>query len=895
MGDYMIKMNEGKNNGNYWKTLLIVIASLICIVFIGVYAFIRFYDSYIDHVLYKERLNQMREVTTQLFTGIEDVMQNQRDRTDTFCRYVELGKPDNTESLLTFMRKQVKLNGMDEKSEDLVAVDELGRYLTQDGWQGTLEEMDLLLDKPDKTSFVSKSMTSGRTYMYFLNRLEEPVVMKDGGRTVRLIYYGFCQDMEKLNHYFTCDAYNNSNSVYVLDNSGARIFCSSSSNLIPGYNSYSTLEGMEYLHGNSFDEAKNDLDSTGHGYSNAVLDGMEYYYALYRMEHAEWTLLFLVPSSYVASDVVSMVSTTVRLIVIFAGILLVVTTILITLTLHLKQRQEMETEHQNSEKLAQINKELDHKNSRLIQAVQLAKEATKKAEVASERAEQAMVEAQNASRAKTDFLANMSHDIRTPMNAIVGITSLMAHEKTNPEKLDTYIHKVQSSSKHLLSLINDVLDMSKIESGEVTLNMEHVNFAEQVNQIDSIVRPQLEERNQSFIVRVHEIFHEDLIGDSVRMRQVFINLLSNAIKYTPNGGEISLDITELVCDVPGKAKYSIIVKDNGYGMTPEFLQRIFEPFTRAENSTTNKVQGTGLGMAITKNIVELMGGTITVQSGLGKGSRFEVTIMLDIDENVDSKLPVNNIMLVTDEDALVRNVRAALTKSGAVLYTVSTVEEAEKLIEQEKVDVILLGGHLYDSTLSETVKQLKNIAKDAVLIFCCDYASQEKVYDILTNSGIDGLVARPFFLLNFANVLNQKCGKADNIIDSDANALKGKKFLCAEDNALNAEILQAILEMEGATCKIYPNGKEIAEAFVDVRPGDYDAILMDVQMPVMNGLDATRAIRRSKNPLGRTIPIIAMTANAFSSDVKECLDAGMNAHVSKPLDIAVLKKTLSHC
>lgn len=346
------------------------------------------------------------------------------------------------------------------------------------------------------------------------------------------------------------------------------------------------------------------------------------------------------------------------------------------------------------------------------------------------------------------------------------------------EKLHADILKVQTSSNHLLSLINDVLDMSRIESGEVTLNQEQIILADQVGQIDSIIRPQVLEKGQTLTIRVHEIAHEYLIGDAVRLRQVLINLLSNAMKYTPKGGDIRFDLAELACDKPETAKFSFTVTDTGYGMAPELMKHIFEPFTRAENSVTNKVQGTGLVLAITKNNVDLMGGAINVRSQVGQGSQFTVTLEFPIDPN-----------------------------------------------------------------------------------------------------------RKP-------QVVNQSYSELEASRAEKGAMLRGMRFLCAEDNALNAEILQALLDMSGASCTFYPNGRELVEAFQSVKPGDYDAILMDIQMPVMNGLDATAAIRNGSNPLGKTIPIIAMTANAFSEDVKDCLDAGMDAHVAKPLDIAVLERAL---
>lgn len=866
-------MNETKTHAKTdfnIKMLAAVIAAFVLIVSGGVIAFIKVYSSYIDNILYHERLKQMQEVTTQLYNGLEDVVQNKWDTADVFCNYVELGKPADADTLVKFMGKQAALNNMDGHNDDkLVAVDELGRYLTQDGWQGTLTSMDLLQNKPEQVSFIEKSVTTEKTTMYFLNRLSEPVTMSDGSRTVNIIYYGTAQDMAELDHYFRCEAYGNSNSVYVLDTKGIRVF--SSSDLLPGYNAYSVLERMEYLHDTSFDVARRELDEKGLSYSNAVFDGEEYYYSLYKMDNAEWVLLFLVPSEYVAQDTVSLVKTTEKMVLVFALILLVITTVVIFQIVRFKQRQVLNAERKNSDSLARMNEELSE---------------------ALTTAENAEREAKEANKAKSEFLSNMSHDIRTPMNAIVGISKLMEHERNDPEKLEYYIHKVQGSSRHLLSLINDVLDMSKIESGGVTLNHEPVSLAEQVAQVDSMIRPQAEERRQNFTVRVDNVVHEYLIGDAVRLRQVFINLLSNAVKYTPNGGDITLELSEKPCGIPDCAEFSISVTDTGYGMAPEFVEHIFEPFTRAENSTTNKVQGTGLGMAITKNIVDLMGGSISVQSELDKGSRFEVNISLATDSGRRGELPFKNVLLISDKEDLVRNVRAAFSETDAVLTVAGTEEEADAVLAEGRTDTVLLGGSIQGQKLSENLRRLRERTGGALLIYCCDYSERDEAAKIREKEGVDGIISRPFFLSNMVRAAEHAKNRTSDRVDEESSVLRGMKFLCAEDNALNAEILEALMDMNGASCVIYPNGKALVEAFAQVKQGDFDAILMDVQMPVMNGLEATRAVRRGENPLGKTIPIIAMTANAFSSDVQSCLDAGMDAHVSKPLEIAVLERTI---
>ena len=820
----------------------------------SVVAFTLFYTRYNDRILYAERLSQMQDVTVQLYSGLEDVVGTQWSKVDVLSNYIEAATPADVDELHQFMEQQARMNELDSKLDNLIAVDDHGRYYTETGGKGTLQELDYLLSDPEHISYVSNTVTTNRTKMVFLKRLAQPIPLAEGNA---LVYYGFTRDMNELEPYFDCAAYGGGSGVYVIDRTGLKLFSSQGNEQIHGYNVYNALEGMEYLHGTSFDAAREELEASGMVYSNAVLDGEEYFYSMYRMENAEWTLVFLVNASAVAMNTVELVNTTVIVVMTFAVLMTCVCAGFIFWMQRRQQKKEMAIAEENNAKLERLNAELV-----------------------------------SADKAKSEFLSNMSHDIRTPMNAIVGITDLMAHEGDTSDKMHTYIEKVLMSSRHLLSLVNDVLDMSKIESSEVALNQDSISLAEQVGQVDSIIRSQTNERGQSFRIRVHEVAHEYLIGDGVRLRQIFLNLLSNAVKYTPYGGYVRFDLTELPCDKPGHATFRITVEDNGYGMTPEFVAHIFEPFTRAENSMTNKVQGTGLGMAITKNIVDLMGGTIEIESQPGKGSRFDVVLTFPIDHGVENSFGDRKVMLVSDDDVLCRNVGTSLGAANVPFTLAATEGEARRQLARHPADVILLNGYLHDAHLADTVKALRESARDAVLLFCCDYAQPEQVHEILAKSGVDGLIARPFFLSNLIRAVDGAKDSDMALPQKSGSVLRGKRFLCAEDNLLNAEILEAILDMHGAACTIYPNGQKLVEAFQSVNPGEYDAILMDVQMPVMNGLEATRAIRAGENPLGQTIPILAMTANAFTEDIQVCLDAGMDAHVSKPLEISVLERTL---
>ena len=864
------KERISKYNQSAISILLVLVVAVV-----GIGIFLKFYNSYIDETLYAERLNQMREVTTQLFSGLEDVVGNQWKNTINGCRRLMDEAPQSQEEFQTYMEKEAYLEEFESIKSELIAVDQNGMYYTQNGEQGLLGERNYLGTSPSRISFVSNSLTYETSKMLFLKKLEKPITLKADGENVIITYYGISQDMEELNPYFECKAYDGNNSVYVIDPDGLKLFSSSSNSnstgdLLSGYNIYSALEKLEYLHGSSFADTRKELEKGHIAYSNALVDGEEIYYSLYQMDSAEWTLIFLVPSEYVAMNTVRLINVTIRLVLIFAIVLIIACVISIVFLMKNQQRAALKIEKENNEELEKVNNELK-------QAVAVAERASKEAEA--------------ASKAKSDFLANMSHDIRTPMNAIVGISGLMEHEKGNSDKMCGYIDKVQLSSKHLLGLINDILDMSRIESKDVKLNIEPVSLAEQIGQIDSIIRAQANEHYQNFHIHVNGVVHEYLICDGVRLRQIVLNLLSNSVKYTQNGGDITLDFSEVACRVPDHAKFICTVTDNGYGMSKEFIQHIFEPFTRAENSVTNKVQGTGLGMAITKNIVDLMGGEIHVESEIGKGSRFEVIVTLPIDKQKEYTMHEQHILLVSDNERLVHNIVASTSIAPVKVYAASTKEEVSSWLMQEEMDIILLSGCAKNKTLKEMINSLRKMIGNDIPIFCVDYIHDEQIQEWILTSGVDGIIQRPFFLSNLEmEIARMKTNGSCQ--EKNTSILQGMNFLCAEDNELNAEILREILEMYDARCTIYSNGEEIVQAFENVKPQEYSAILMDIQMPKMNGLEATKAIRNGKNPLGKTIPIIAMTANAFSEDVQHCIGAGMDAHVAKPLDIAVLEKTL---
>ena len=520
--------------------------------------------------------------------------------------------------------------------------------------------------------------------------------------------------------------------------------------------------------------------------------------------------------------------------------------------------------------------------------------------------ESALQIAKSANEAKSNFLSNMSHDIRTPMNAIIGFATLLEKDVENPVKVREYIRKISHSSHHLLSLINDILDMSKIESGKSALHIEEFSFPEMLEELYSIIGTQVASKKQQFEMHTKGVIPELVSGDKLRLNQVMINLLSNAVKYTPVGGKITLTVEALKESVRNHAHLRFSVKDNGLGMSEEFVKVIFEPFSRETTAYTKEIQGTGLGMAITKEIIDLMGGTIRVKSKLNQGSEFIVEIELakvtqtfkDVKE-FWTKRNINRMLVVDDEKDVCIEVKELMSETGVkVDYATSGQEALEILSKRQsgktKYDIVLLDWKMPEMDGLETAKHMHDKIDSQLPIMVLTSYNFEEIADEAKKTGINVFLSKPFFVSNFRNAV-AKLQDAEEEKDEDVEeaSLEGLNILAAEDNPINAEILEELLDIEGATCTICENGKVAVETFEKSAPGTYNMIFMDVQMPIMNGHEASKAIRASSHPEAKTIPIIAMTANAFDDDKKMAYDAGMNAHVAKPIDMSVLKKTVA--
>ena len=530
----------------------------------------------------------------------------------------------------------------------------------------------------------------------------------------------------------------------------------------------------------------------------------------------------------------------------------------------------------------------------------------KKAEIESHKAlKEAYRAAENASRAKTEFLSNMSHDIRTPMNAIIGLTAIAGANIESQDRVVECLGKITKSSRHLLGLINEVLDMARIESGRMSLAEEDFSLPELVDNLLTLTKPAIDEHNHQLEVHVEHIEHEAVCGDSLRIQQVFVNLMSNAVKYTPDGGNITLTIKEKPNGFSELGCYEFSIEDNGIGMTPEFQKIMFEPFSRADDHRTTKVQGTGLGMAIARNIVNLMNGDIRVESAPNKGTKITVTVYLKLQENEkeqEKELLDLPVLVVDDDKTCCESTVATLQEIGIAGEWVLTGKEAvERCAARHKTGrdyfAVILDWKMPEMDGIATARRIRECVGEEVTIIILTSFDFSEIEEEARAAGVNAFMAKPLFRSRLTATLRQftsgkKEKNARNYLEDFAKEnYAGKRILLVEDNALNREIATEIIGMTGVTIDIAENGKIAVEKVMEAPEKWYDLIFMDIQMPIMNGYEATAAIRALAGSRGK-VPIIAMTANAFAEDVQLAKNTGMNEHIAKPLDLNKLNDVL---
>ncbi len=509
----------------------------------------------------------------------------------------------------------------------------------------------------------------------------------------------------------------------------------------------------------------------------------------------------------------------------------------------------------------------------------------------------AVAAADRANQAKTDFLSTMSHDIRTPMNAIIGLTAIAGKNVEDTAAVRDNLRKINLASNHLLTLINDILDISKVESGKLTLSPVNFSIVECAENLVNISQPMVKEKNIDFNFRISRFDHENLYADQLRLNQIYINLLSNAIKYTGPGGQVNVEMRE----EPGGSDNTIcltyIVSDTGMGMTPEFMARMYQPFSRQTDSRVNTIQGTGLGLAITKQMIDMMHGTIDCQSEVGKGTTFTVKLELPLADRHENAmmLPPTKVLLADDDAVLLETAGDTLRSIGADADTVSSGAEAVNRVSVQKdYQVVILDMKMPDLDGIETARRIRaEVGNDVpiLLISAYDWSDLE---DLAKEAGVNGFISKPLFRSTLYTKLNELLGNENVTTDQDEDdaGIAGMRILVAEDNDINWEIISMLLQMQGVETERAENGQAAVERMAQAGRGEFNLIFMDVQMPVMNGIEATKAIRALDDPWASRIPIIAMTADAFSENVAECLAAGMNGHIAKPIDMKLVIKEI---
>lgn len=727
-----------KKKFNRLRAMVIAVGVLAAVIVAGVTAWL-FKD--ISYELYQERSYHLQETVLTTAEKVDFILSEQWNTLYSAEKIMGKGTFEGEADVVNGLEHVMEVLPTDDST--LIAIDSARNcYRVEDAGGTTLwRDTDMLLsDKEQQIALQTETenAVSIREYVVFLQLLDEPIPV---GEDAEITHVGLIQEVSAFRELFQSQAYQKQNQTILLDSDGTRIYYDSDDTAFSSYNILRSLQADEFLYDETFDSMYEKYTSGRTGTAEIVHDGKDYFIA-YTPLAGGWTYLSIVPTEYVSANTAGFSDSLLRAFGAFAGVLLILVAAMTYLVVYASNRARQ----------AEIQRE---NNRRLQAANQAVRESEEKA--------------QQANLAKSNFLANMSHDIRTPLNGIIGMLDIADLHPDDLPKTRECIGKIRDASKHLLVLINDVLDMSKAESGKITLTREAFDLCQLSEDCGGIIRGQATNRNLSLDYETRNIEHQHLYGSPLHLRQILLNILGNAVKYTNPGGDIRFTVEELPSD-DERALIRFTVADTGIGMSEEFLEKIFEPFSQADESVHNEFRGTGLGMAITKSLVDLMGGEITVESELNVGSTFVVTLPLEID---------------------------------------TAPEENQE---------------------------------------------------------------RPHML-----------------IEGD---IKGMRLLLVEDNELNREIAKTLLEEAGATITEAEDGKEGLDCFANNAPGTFDLILMDVMMPVMNGLESARAIRALDRPDAKTIPIIAMTANAFAEDVAAAKEAGMNEHVAKPLDIEALLKVI---
>ncbi|MBC5706558.1 response regulator [Hungatella sp. L12] len=765
---------------------------------------------------------------------------------DLFYRYFADLSSDDWTVLNGYIKDKKEAFGFDS----LCLVDEDAMYYDGEMSFSLLSNREVTTTLlTDRQSIILDNMFSAEGRLIFLIPIEKQVV---GGKTVCAL--GVVYNSRNLFDMLNIQAFDGELRMYIIHQDGVALFRTSQENILTGYNIINSLGEAEFKRG-SLDSFRNNIRGGRQELMTVQLENREYYLNHTPVEVNDWQLVTMVPVNVVSGRL--MRSTMITFLCLFVvGTLIVLAFILLY--------------------------------SDSTRKVLKAEEAARKA-------------AESANESKSRFLSNMSHDIRTPMNAIIGMTRIAQDHIEEPVKVKDCLKKIDLSGRLLVGLINDILDMSKIESGKMSLNNDTASLVELMQNLVSITQPTVFRKNQIFNIRLHDIRHESLIFDSLRLNQVMINLLGNAVKFTPEGGSISLDVTEEAAEDEKLVHLVFKVADTGIGISREFQKNLFTSFTRERDSKIDKIEGSGLGLAITKMIVTMMGGTITVESEPGRGSVFTVEMDFPVaGAPEEMSLPAIHVLVADDDPDTCRSAAGYLRELGARADAAYGGREAVKMVKEAVSDgddyhIIFLDWRMPDLEGTDTAREIREVVGDDVPILIISAYDWNGIEVEAGEAGINGFIQKPFFKSTLYHNIQKyylRCDLEQPKEELERNALSGKRLLLVDDNEINLEIAQEMLSYTGAVVETARDGQEAVKHFRNSPVGYYAMIFMDIQMPVMNGYEATRAIRQMERADAGQVLIFAMTADAFADDIELAKRVGMDAHFAKPLDMSAMLKEI---
>ena len=874
MGDVSRGKTAKEQKKNFAKNGRVRDGIVSALVFLVIICSTIFYYYYIQEQLFKERSSHLTEITQKVADQINTITETARENVKMATAYLYNSDITDTEELSAALKElsDIALN----EDTVFIAFDKDVNYYTETRsgkWTGQAHpeggwEMD--------SGIMTLPYDTINTYLCCVQRLPEPYVIGDTGIT--LTFAAVAVNMEHVQEMINISGFGESCMTYLVRPDNKRIYQHTfGKRFIETADIMETLSGCRYIRGGTAEDLQDALQNQSVRCMEFVYpDGTHYFVSTAGL--TKNSLLLFVPTKVLSTNMGSYLTMTIGYFLVVALVMAGVFGFIFHSTVKRNADRQMLSQQQ---------------------------EANRKLEKYNEMLREAKDGAERANRAKSEFLSNMSHDIRTPMNAIIGFTVIANSHIDNREKVQDSLNKIAASSNHLLSLINDILDMSKIESGKIQLQEQECSLPVIMRNLVNMIQSQMNAKNLSFFVEASGIEHEDIVVDSLRLNQVLINIVGNAVKYTNAGGSVTLLIRELVSEDPAVGNYEISVKDTGIGMSKEYLPHVFEVFSREHNSTVSKIQGTGLGLAITKNIVEMMGGTIRVESELGKGTEFIISLPLKLADKTAAAPRIEQLLgykaMVADDDFEVcSSVSKMLEKIGMepdwTLSGREAVLKAESAVESGRpYYAYIIDWQIPDINGIDVARKIRKIPGNEAPIYILTAYDYTEIEDEARQAGITGFIQKPLFLSTLRNMLLQTVdsGKEEASSEEKTPQLEGIRLLMAEDVELNAEIMIEILGSQGIELDVAANGQEAVDMLKKSEPGYYFAVLMDVQMPVMNGYEATRAIRALEDKELAKIPIIAMTANAFEEDKAEAFAAGMDAHVAKPIDVAALTEALA--